>query len=48
MTVLELKEKGCQEGENARIIMDTATRESRNMTSDEAHAYDEHLKKAEE
>ena len=48
MTVLEIKEKGSQEGENARIIMDTAARESRNMTSDEAHAYDEHLKKAEE
>jgi len=48
MTVLELKEKVSQEGEMARIIMDTAARESRNMNSDEAHAYDQHLVKAEE
>jgi len=48
MTVLEIREKGSQESENARAIMETASRESRNMTSDEAHAYDQHLAKAEE
>jgi len=48
MTVIEIREKGSLEGENARIIMDTAAREGRNMTSEEALAYDQHLLKAEE
>jgi HK97 family phage major capsid protein len=47
MTVLELREKATAEAEAAQELKDKATQENRGLTSDEADAFDRHLREAE-